>query len=191
MNKNLEIPWNSYAIIAELSKRLKDVSPQFGKTVLQKMVYFLQEIYHIDCGYDFSLYSYGPFDSQLLGDLDLVEHFGYVKVVPVQSFVGGYVILPSDSVDSIMNKASGFIDTPVTISAFDDLVEKYGKKNAKELELRATILYVERDQKRNKKSLSKEAVRDIVRGIKPKFSNDEIEKAMEELSENGHISLAA
>ena len=45
MNTTVNIPWNRYALTAELAKRLDGLSPQFGKTALQKVVFFLQEVY--------------------------------------------------------------------------------------------------------------------------------------------------
>jgi len=48
--------WDQYGLMAELALKLKGVSPQFGKTVLQKLVYILQEIYRVPCGYDYILY---------------------------------------------------------------------------------------------------------------------------------------
>ena len=87
MNTSLELPWHRYALIAELAKRFEPVSRQFGKTALQKLVYFLQTIYGVDCGYAYEFYSYGPFASQLLNDLDLVAHFGGVSVQDRKSVV--------------------------------------------------------------------------------------------------------
>ena len=56
-----------------LATKLDGVSPQFGRTVLQKLVYLLHVLYGVNPGYDFELYTYGPFSSQLLSDLDVVS----------------------------------------------------------------------------------------------------------------------
>jgi len=145
MRVTIDIPWQRYALIAELAKRLQDVSPQFGKTALQKIVYFLQEIYGLDCGYDFRLYSYGPFAAQLLGDLDIVESIGCVEVRRLLTGTGGYVIRPTEKVDALQKRAGDFLSAPQTAKALHAVVDRFGRLSARDLELRATIVYVERD----------------------------------------------
>ncbi len=191
MNYRIDIPWNRYALIAELAKRLDSVNSQFGKTALQKHIYLLQEIYGIDCGYDFQLYSYGPFDSQLLGDLDLVEHWECVSVSRVNETLGGYRIRPADKVESIREKAADFLNDSKTKKALDDLVSNYGAMTAKNLELRATTVYVERNLRNKRESPSRKRVCQLVGQIKPKFTEAEIEEAVTELNKRKHIQLAA
>ncbi len=187
MSVNLDIPWKRYGLIAELAHRLRDVSPQFGKTALQKMVYLLQEVFEIDCGYDFQLYSYGPFDSQLLQDLDLVEHVGAVTINPVLSMTGGYEILPGEKADILREKAIDFLGNEKVSAAVDKLVREFGHFWAKDLELRSTIVYVVKDLKRNKEKVTKEKLKKVIKNVKPRFSSTEIEKAINELLEKGFI----
>jgi len=191
MKITVDIPWRRYALIAELSKKLDDVNPQFGKTALQKLVFFLHEIYEINCGYDFELYSYGPFDSQLLGDLDLVEHWGCVVVTRVNNTFGGYRIRPTENVDSVRSKAEEFLDDPKTKKAIDSLVLNYGAMTARDLELRATTVYVERSLNKKGVLCSKENICSLVSQIKPKFTAHEIEQAILDLGEKKHIKIAA
>jgi uncharacterized protein len=191
MKITFDIPWNRYALIAELAKRLDAVSPQFGKTVLQKLVFLLQEVYHVDCGYDFELFSYGPFDSQLLGDLDLVEHWGCISIDSVNAMLGGYRIRPTDRVDFVREKAASFLDAEQTRKALENLVSTYGAMTARELELRATTVYVERNLRGKGDSPTKTKVCRLVGQIKPKFKQREIEQTVDELSGRNHILLAA
>lgn len=184
-----DIPWKRYALIIELAKRLDNINPQFGKTALQKLVFFLQEIYGIKCGYDFELYSYGPFDSQLLGDLDLVRHWGGVTVSRVNNSFGGYRIRPSEKGDAIVVKAKEFIDDPKTEKALDDLVLTYGSMTARDLELRATTVYVERGLRKKGELRSKEKICSLVSQIKPKFDSQEIEQAVSDLRLRNHIEI--
>jgi len=191
MTVTFSIPWRKYALIAELAKRLDSVSSQFGKTALQKLIFLLQEVHMVDLGYDFKLYSYGPFDSQLLGDLDLIENWGCVSVQPVNTMLGGYQISPTDKVDSIRHKAASFLDSPATKKAIDDLVSNYGRMTAKDLELRATIVYVERNLRRKGVSPDRDKVCRLVGEIKSKFTSQEIGQAVDELNEKGHIGLVS
>ena len=191
MTMTVNIPWKRYALIAELAKRLDAINPQFGKTALQKLVYLLQEVYRIDCGYDFELYSYGPFDSHLLGDLDVVEHWGCVSVNRIKNTIGGYRIRPTDTVDSIRDKATEFLDDEKTRDALADLIATYGAMTARDLELRATSVYVARNLQAKDESTTMKNVCLLVGEIKPKFSEQEIAQAVAELSERKHIAVAA
>lgn len=191
MAHDLDIPWKRYALIAELVKRLDDVSPQLGKTALQKLVFLLQAVYGIDCGYDFELYSYGPFDSRLLGDLDLVEHWGCVSVQSVNASLDGYRIRPAEHVEFIRAKASDFLDAPQTQDALSSLVSTYGRMRAKDLELRATTVYVERNLQRKGESPTRADICRLVGEIKPRFSKGEIEMAVDELCQREYIRLVA
>ncbi len=185
----IDINWNRYALIAELTKRIHSVSPQFGKTALQKLVFFTQEVYKVDCGYDFKLYSYGPFDSQLLSDLDMVAHWGCVSIIRVNDSLGGYRIDPTESVDSIRDRAVEFLDTESTRNALNDLISTYGSMTARDLELRATTVYVAQDLHAKGEQSTLERVRHLVGQLKPKFSSDEIERAAIELNERHHIQI--
>ena len=185
----VNIPWNRYALIAELADRLQDRSPQFGKTVLQKMVYLLQELYGVDCGYRFDLYMYGPFSAELLQDLDLVESVGGVSVVPVISGMGGYQIRPGARNQALREKAKDFLLSEKISDALNKLVEEFGGYWAKDLELRSTILYVARDLKRSSGAVSQADLARIVKEIKPKFQDAEVQQAINEMVKKGHISL--
>lgn len=188
MNKTgLNIPWNRYALIAKLAQSLQNKSPQFGKTALQKMVYLFQEIYKIDCGYSFDLYTYGPFASQLLNDLDFTEHIGGVKVSRVDASLGGYEITPGEEEEYILKKAESFINNSDVKEKLVQLIEDFGRFNAAELELRSTIVYVDRDLQRNGSRQGVEEVVQLVKGLKPKFSTDEIRLALEELKNKRFI----
>ncbi len=189
MKKSFIIPWKRYGLIAELAVRLEIKSPQFGKTSLQKMVYLLQEIFNIDCGYDFEFYTYGPFASQILQDLDLVEHMGGVSVQPLRSSNWGYEIHPGGQSELIREKASDFLNAPKVSGAISSLVGEFGNYCARDLELRSTVVYVERDFKRHDGPTStREAIR-IVKQLKPKFAADEILDVVEDLKSRKYIEL--
>ena len=183
-------PTERCALIAELAKRLDGVSPQFGKTALQKLVYLLQAVYEVDCGYDFGLYSYGPFDSRLLGDLDMAEHWQYVSVRRGADASGGYRILPARAADAAIAEMSGSGSSEAAKRALDGLVQTYGAMTARDLELRATTVYIARELRRNGLPPTKDEVCQSVGQVKPKYDRNEVRKAVQELEERGHIRLA-
>jgi len=185
---SVNTPWHRYALVADLTRRLEGKSPWFGKTALQKMVYILQEAFGVDCGYRFQLYTHGPFTSQLLADLDLVESFGAVRVnyVPSSGGFSGYKIAAAEKNAAIRSKGERFLDQHR--DSIDNLVDQYGSLTTKDLELRATIIYADKDADRSGRSLTREELIDLVKRIKPRFSESTIAEALSELESNDHVS---
>lgn len=183
----LNTPWHRYALVAELARRLESKSPWFGKTALQKLVYILQELFGVDCGYRFELYTHGPFTSQLLADLDLAESFGAVRVNygEIPGGYAGYKIAAAEKNDAIRAKGAAFIEQ--YRDAIDDMVEEFGDLPTKDLELRATIIYADRDARRSGNSFTREEFIGLVKKIKPRFSESNISEALSELEKHDHV----
>jgi len=181
----IDTPWHRYALIAELALRLQGKSRQFGKTSLQKMIYLLQELTEMPPDYKFSLYTHGPFAAQLLGDLDLVEALGAVKVQYVLSGYGGYQISPGTESKPIRDKAAVFL-TKIQ-GAIDRVVDDFGAFSAKELELRSTIVYLDREMKRSKKDPGRSQFIGLVKRVKPRFSEEAIAEALDELQNKDYM----
>ncbi|HSV98124.1 MAG TPA: hypothetical protein VLM75_14475 [Spirochaetota bacterium] len=182
MDSNALVPWNRYALITELARRLAPKSPQFGKTALQKIVYFLTDLFEIPTGYEFEFYNYGPFSSQLHHDLDLVAHIGGVVVEDYSAEFAGYVISPGERADALIEKGAEFIHSSEVDKAISRVVDEFGDYNASDLELRATILFVDRDLAARRKTATKDNIIDIVEKLKPRFERYDIEIALEEMA---------
>ena len=101
MRFSTELPWDKYGIIIELVRRLQDKSPQIGKTVMQKMVYLLKEIYNVPCGYEYSLYTYGTYSAELTSD---VEAVAAMKGLDLKEGIFGYQITSGENSLTIMEK---------------------------------------------------------------------------------------
>lgn len=184
MNVFLNMPWEKYGLIAELAYRLNKLSIRFGKTALQKFVYLLQELFNIKVGYDFSLYTYGPFSSELLGDLDYVASLDGVNVNFLPD-IHGYQIVPGTANESIRSNAQEFLSQSEI--GINRVIEDFGNYSAKDLELRSTIIFVNRDLKNSSQPTSNAKVINLVQEIKPYFSKSDIEVALSELEKKGYI----
>lgn len=176
MKTDFEIPYDRYALIGELSHR----SDSLGRTALQKEIYFLQELFGVDLGYDFTLYTYGPFTSEILSDLDVAEAMGAVKVNSVD---GRYEIKPGVDYARIRSKATSFLNE--NECKISQLFRDFGRYNAKELELRATIVYADKDLA--KLDRGTDELFETVHEIKPGFSSEQIKSAIEELASKNYI----
>lgn len=184
MSTALDLEWQRYGLIIELADRMHSNAP-FGKTALQKLVYFLQELHHVDCDYDFTLYTYGPFSSQLLADLDSVHAMGAVEV-EYDLATGGYSIKPGPKSETIKKKARHFLQQYA--ADIEDVVRRFGRLSAKSLELRATLIYADRDVRSSGKAQSAEELVRVVHDLKPHFDDDTIFNAYRELNEGGFVT---
>jgi uncharacterized protein YwgA len=174
-----------YAVILELVEQCRLQETAIGKTALQKLVYFLQELYGVDCGYDFTLYTYGPFSSQLLSDLDLLAFRGGVEV----SFDGmGYQIVPGPASSTMRSGASDFLaqNRPAIV----EVIEKFSRKSAKYLELLATTIYAQRDAASSGNPPTVDDLVSVVHGLKPHFDPESIRSAINELKGLGFIATS-
>ncbi len=61
--------WNRLALVTVLAEKMQERGGGLGRTRLMKFAYLLQTVKNVPLGYNFTLYSYGPFDSSVLGDL--------------------------------------------------------------------------------------------------------------------------
>lgn len=186
---DINIPWHRYAIITELAIRFKDKGRQFGKTALQKMVYLLQEIYGIDCGYNYAIYTYGPFTDQLFADLDLVELLGGVVISSTSHGFGGYRIEPGEKATDLCKKGESFLLKQDVQSALAKLIEEFAGFSTADLELRSTIVYVARELREKEALPTMTRVCKVTQDVKPRFRYEDIQTAVEELSARSYIQL--
>lgn len=182
---DLDLPWEKYGLIVELADRLEKKGYNLGKTALQKHVYFLQTLFGVDAGYEFTLYTYGPFSSELLSDLDVVDQMGGVNAEYDKS-VSGYRIHPGANASDIRKFASSFIES--TSKSLDKVVTEFGALNARDLELRATIVYAEREASHTSKRVEQDDLVKTVRELKPHFSEGTVRLAVQQLSSKGFLS---
>ena len=141
-------------------------------------------------GYRFQFYTYGPYSVELLEDLDLVEGLGGVKIHRVVSLTGGFEVLPGDRADNLIRKAGNWLKEQGADDAISRIVADYGHLSARDLELRATIVYVVRDLELRGTIGDNGRVKEIVENLKPRFGAREIEDAILELDRKGYPPMA-
>lgn len=187
MQFNTENPWDRYALMTELISRLEKVNPCIGKTILEKMLYLLQVLCKVDVGYDFEFYTYGPYSSQILNDLTQVEHWRGLKVERISDLLNGYKITTDSKASFFIEKGRALIDTPQIDQALKNIINIFGAYSAKDLELLATIVYVDQEIKMDENIPSQEQIFEIVKQLKPRFSDAEVNLRIEFLHKNNFI----
>ncbi len=144
-----------------------------GRTAAVKLLYFLQELFDVPLGYDFRLYTYGPFDDEVLHDLGTAVSIDVLTEETVQYKSGyGYLIKPGNKADAIKRLASKWLET--YRPAFDSVIEEFGSWSASDLELGSTVLFVDREFESTGRSASTQEVAKRVREIKPYFSDSTV-----------------
>jgi uncharacterized protein len=171
-------------VIAALAKRTSTLGCPFSKTTLQRFVYLLKEVYRIDCGYDFTLHTYGPCSTELLQDLDLMDTKGCLKI-KYNSARGDYNIEPTLQTDIILKSARSFAKTH---EAVENLLGDFGVLDAKALDLLVTILFVKHEALRDRRLIDDGETIGIVRNLKPHFEEEAIYSAMDGLAQKGYLS---
>ena len=171
---------NRMGVFVELSEATKG---NLGRTTLMKLCYFLQALRDVPLGYKFTLYSYGPFDSDVLADLQTAETMGVLRA-DVEYYSGGYKydIQPDEKGAKAKELAKEFLTEHKR--DIEWVTKKFGHRTATDLELLSTIVYINDDQKiKNRKVLAER-----VKLVKPHFSESQIERQIEFLDAEGLLN---
>jgi uncharacterized protein len=158
---------NRLGVFAELARKS---GRQFGRTVLMKLCYFLQEAKNVPLGYHFSLYTYGPFDSDVLADLQMAEELKILDAELVQYPGGyGYLIGPGADEAKVRTQAKDFLDAHK--DQIDWAIGLFADQKPSTLELSSTIVFISKE----KPATSDGTLVALVRSVKPHFSVSEVE----------------
>ena len=178
-----------YAIIATIVKTIHEKGEHIGRTALQKLIFLLQTLYNVNCGYEFCFYTYGPFSSEILSNIEEMEKYNALKIdyINYQNGYSGYEIKPSSECEKVITIANDFL--MANEEQLKSLLSSFGGENAVHLELYATIVWVDRDLT-VKPHKSKEELANIVKELKPKFSLDEIKKGISFIEEKKFLLTA-
>jgi uncharacterized protein YwgA len=158
-------------ILAELARQAR-----LGRTALMKILFFLQESRGVPLNYQFSLYSYGPFDSDVLSDISSAERLNVLKSTTIYYPSGiGYEYSRGTGADSIEDLAEEFVEAHQ--GDINWALEHFSRKTAAELELLSTILYIAKYQ--NPRTVDK--LIEQVELAKPHFTHDQVRGGFDEL----------
>lgn len=155
-----------------------------------KLASFLQVLRNVPLGYDFQMHTYGPFDSDVLDDLGYAEVFGAVKErTVIQSQGYRYEIKPGKNSAAARKDSKNWLETYQ--EAIDWVIEELGTQKASELELYSTIVFVDRDNFKERNKVSLEKLARQVQGIKPPFAISHILRKCQKASAKGFLQSVA
>jgi hypothetical protein len=166
-----EFSWQRLALIASLVEKAPNQT--LRRTAIVKLAYLLQVLRDVPLGYDFRLYTYGPFDSGLLGDLEYAQALKAVEARTVQ-YSGGYSyeIRPGPSAAAVKGQVSDWLAQHQP--AIDWVIREFGGCTASELELLSTIVYADRELSRKSQNGTADELAHRVREVKPHFTEGHV-----------------
>ncbi len=172
--------WLRIAVMTELVERLQKP----GRTALVKLTYLLQTLRDVPLDYDFRLYTYGPFQSDVLDVLGQAEAIRAVesKIVDYPSG-SGYVF--SLGPESLRVKEMCRSDLSKYEDAISWVVTEFGSHSTANLELLSTIIYADRDAFERGSPHSFDDLSRQVREIKPRFTGDYVLEQVASLAKKG------
>lgn len=159
--------------------KIAEVQPEIGKTAIMKCMYFLQNLKKVPLDYEFEIYTYGPYTSSIMDEIEFARQEGLldIKVDNLGGRQTRYSIECSD-------KGKDVIATNDFINAFEaeilEIGRVFGSKSAKELELLSTIHFVGT----HSSNKEKDEICNVVRKIKPRFSSTEIAQGYDNICVN-------
>ena len=159
-------------------------SEYLGRTAIVKCEFFLQILRGVPLRYDFTLYSYGPFDSSVLTDLAYGNDIGVLSesLVPYRRGYG-YEIRVGESADEIVRRARGFLEDHR--DAISYVGKRFGSLGAADLELESTLIYLDREANAAGQSASSAGIAERLVRIKPRFTLGAVQQRMSALAREG------
>ena len=126
-----------------------------GKMFVQKILFMSKRLGE-NIPYEFSLYTYGPFSREIMDDLDELEENKEIEIKWNDRFEG-YEIHDEGIV----------LNESVTFQTLKNVLDEQGHRNAKQLELMSTLIFLRKD-------IVEDELMSAVKRVKPFFEDDQI-----------------
>jgi hypothetical protein len=175
--------------IGLISELIQSAPSGFGRTALMKCLYLLQTVRGVPLGYHFRLYTYGPFDPDVLSDLSLAERLEAVKSELIR-FSGGhrYQLGRGPTARQMGERVRDFIGR--YRGDIDWVMERFGGRTAVELEMISTIVFAARSVVSKGDEISIGELARKVREVKPRLVLENIEEEALKLRNQGLITAS-
>lgn len=174
------------AVIADLAEKL---SGNLGRTAIMKLTFFLQELKGVPLGYSYRIYTYGPYDAQVLADLKIAEAMGIVQTEQFEWEGGSGYTIKAGKKPVFSAEDNEFLSS--FQSDIDWVAREFGALSAADLEVESTVYFVVKSAAKEKQRVSPKAIARAVRAIKPRHSEGRILEHIERLQQKGILQAAA
>jgi uncharacterized protein YwgA len=160
------------AIVATLVKECRSQDAFCGETLVQKSVFFLQELLNVPLEFDYQLYIYGPFSFELQSHVSSMMADDMITVRPQQY---GSTFEAGEQIAYIEKHSADVITAYRDSIAF--VVNHLANRGVKQLERVATALYFTATA--DDLSVDDRAAR--ICEVKPHITRDDAHQAVEEV----------
>jgi uncharacterized protein len=161
-----------------------------GRTAAVKLLYFLQELYRVPLGYDFRLYTFGPYDAEILNDLGTAKTLDALTEKTVFYNIGyGYEISPGPQAEAVQARARAWLRA--NRPKIDAVAAEFGRWSASDLELGATVVFADREFAATGRVATEAELASRVREIKPHFSEATVLARVNDFRDKGWLRSVA
>jgi hypothetical protein len=155
-----------------------------------KCLFFLKVVKHVPLPYNFGLYTYGPFDSNVLDDLQYAEALGAVEGMLVEyPRARGYEYQRGPKIEEIEKKAQEFLSRYE--KSINWVLSEFGNRSAIDLEMASTLVYIDRVTSKKKGRATIADLARKVHDVKPHITLNTIENEARILKKKGLIEAVA
>ncbi|EHQ90406.1 hypothetical protein [Desulfosporosinus youngiae] len=162
------------AFLTALIDQLQEIN---GKKSLQKLVY-LARAFGLETGYSFRFHYYGPYSDSLAADFEQLLETDRVSLSDKSRYK--YQVSDDLSQDPALQELDADKQEKIR-----ELIECFGSKSPSDLELYATIYFIDHHEKYVLGNGSVEDVLEKTYQAKPKYKKLEIKKAYKDLEDWG------
>lgn len=177
--------WTKISLICEIVFLTQ--SNPIGRTALMKLLYFLKVLKRVPVDYNFRFYTYGPFDSSVLEDLNYAEALNAVKSTLTQFHTGyGYTLEAGHESDEVKMLSPDFLKR--YSDEIGSIIKDFASKSAKELELLSTLVFIDRDCHESDIDLNIKTLAKKLCEVKPRSDMNSALRGAEELLNSGYLN---
>ena len=170
------------AVLTAIARRMGEC----GRTSLMKMAYLIQTVKEVPLGYDFELYLYGPYSTQVLNDLSIAVLWDALQEEYYSTGDGyGYKITLGHLADDLLQDPQIARLLEDHKDSIDWVVGRFKDYSASEMEAVGTIVWIDREFKGSKEKLSIDELLDVAQEIKPHFPRERLRQIAEKLIQEG------
>jgi uncharacterized protein YwgA len=167
-----------------LSELVAQAPGKLGRTAIMKLAYFLQTLKDVPLEYDFRLYTYGPFDSDVLNDVGQLESLGALKSELIYFPSGyGYEFTSGPKRENLLKLTDN--QGQKYHADIKWVLDEFGREKAAELELLSTIVFSNQEAAEQQNCISHDELARTVKEIKPRFTQETILQTIRDLDAKG------
>jgi uncharacterized protein len=162
------------ALVTYIVKTVGDTKP-IGKKAAQKFVHLVEDAARVPTGFDFTIYTYGPFSRTLSSEIDALASSRAIDVFFNQQR-SSFEISPGENANNQIGLGSGYINE--NKQKIDALLSKLKGKSGLELELYSTLVFLIRHVENMNTDI--DVIEQLLR-LKPKYKRTEVDATLKEV----------